>query len=341
MIENHTQRRLAGRMSVWCLVLLLGTVMLTSCYHNSPQASEALLPLSKEQVDSLHFYSKHHYTNNYNFIVKSDSLVLFKQQPEEVVSGFMIDTLVLKRHSHVVVADIRMLPTDTVDSVWVQLASDQHTFGWIHESDMLPRVVPDDPISQFISTFSDTHLLIFLVVIALIAIAYWMHRLVRDNARIVHFRDINSFYPTLLCLIVASSATLYASIQMYAPDAWRHFYYHPTLNPFSVPFLLMVFLLSVWAMLIVGLAAADDVRHQLPLGDAVMYLSGLLAMCAINYIVFSLSTLYYIGYPLLIGYYCFALHRYFRHAHPQYICGNCGETIQHKGRCPHCGAMNA
>jgi hypothetical protein len=113
-----------------------------------------------------------------------------------------------------------------------------------------------------------------------------LRRIYRHNAHIVHFNDIDSFYPTLLCLIVASSATLYASIQTFNPELWKHFYFHPTLNPFSVPLALGVFLSSVWAMLIVGLAAVDDVRHQLPFGDAVLYLGGLAAVCAVNYIVF-------------------------------------------------------
>lgn len=321
------------------LVLILASITV-ACYHKRPQKSEALIPLSKQQVDSLHFYSAHHYTNNYNFIVKSDTLKLVKQQPEEVLSAFPVDTLTLQKHSHVVVADIRMMPTDSIDSVWIQLASDQHNFGWIHETELLKQVVPDDPISQFISVFSDTHLLIFLIVISLIAIAYWMRRLVKHNAWIVHFRDIRSFYPTLLCIIVALASTLYASIQMFAPDMWRHFYYHPTLNPFSVPILLMLFLCLVWAMLIVGMAAVDDVRHKLPFTDAVMYLSGLLAMCAINYIVFGITTLYYIGYPLLIVYILFALSRYYLHTYACYVCGNCGNPIAHKGRCPHCGAIN-
>lgn len=45
----------------------------------------------------------------------------------------------------------------------------------------------------------------------------------RKNAKIVHFRDIDSFYPTLLAIIVACSATFYASIQNFVPDVWRHF----------------------------------------------------------------------------------------------------------------------
>jgi len=323
------------------LAMVLMLTMLTSaCYHRREQKSDAMVQYSERQIDSLTFQSRHHYTNNYNFVVKSDSLVLMRQQPEELMSGLPTDTVVFHKARHVVVADIRILPTDSIDSVWVQLASDRNRFGWVHETEMLPRVVPDDPISQFISTFSDVHLLIFLFIIAVIGGAYLMRRLLRENAYIVHLRDIPSFYPTLLCLIVASAATLYASIQMYAPDVWRHFYYHPTLNPFSVPLLLEVFLLSVWAMLIVGLAAVDDVRRLLPATDALMYLSGLVAVCAVDYIVFSISTLYYIGYALLVLYFYFALTRYHRYSAFSYVCGNCGARMRHKGRCPHCGAMN-
>lgn len=336
--ENRKPKMKAGIVR-W--VLAISVLLCTACYHNRPQTSEALVELSEQQLDSIHFFSKHHYTRNYNFIVKSDSIVLLKQQPEEVLSGLMTDSLSMKKGDHVVVADIRTISADAQDSVWIQLASDQHTFGWIHESEMLPRVVPDDPISQFISTFSDVHLLIFLIVITSIAFAYWMRRLLKANARIVHFRDIDSFYPSLLCLIVASSAVLYSSIQMFVPDVWRHFYYHPTLNPFSVPFLLSVFLLSVWSMLIVGLAAVDDVRHQLPLSDALMYLSGMVAVCAVNYIIFGLFTLYYIGYPLLVVYFVFTLYRYYRHSRTSYVCGHCGATLHRKGRCPHCGVINA
>ena len=137
-----------------------------------------------------------------------------------------------------------------------------------------------------------------------------MRTIFRRNAKIVHFNDIASFYPTALALIVASSATLYASIQTFAPDMWQHFYFHPTLNPFSLPPLLSVFIVSVWAILIVGLACIDVVKSILPTGEALLYLCGLAGVCAVNYIVFSLSTLYYIGYPLYAAYLYFAIKRY-------------------------------
>lgn len=322
------------------LLLFLLVLLCSSCYHqNTKNINENLLD-SVGQNDSSHFKATHHYSSNYNFVVKADSLVLSKLQPEETLSHLQEDSLVVYKNDHLVVADIRIMSADSIDSVWVQVARDQQTFGWIHESNLLPNVVPDDPISLFISTFSDIHLLVFLVIIVLISVYYIMRKLLSASLPIVHLRDINSIYPTLLVLLVATSATFYASIQLFAPQVWHHFYFHPTLNPFSVPLPLNLFLLSVWAILLIGLAAIDDVRHLLPLGDAVLYLCGLAAVCAVNYIIFSVSTLYYIGYPLLIVYVYWAIKRYIKMPRIRFVCGNCGMPLEKSRRCKHCGALN-
>lgn len=322
------------------LLLFLLVLLCSSCYHqNTKNINENLLD-SVGQNDSSHFKATHHYSSNYNFVVKADSLVLSKLQPEETLSHLQEDSLVVYKNDHLVVADIRIMSADSIDSVWVQVARDQQTFGWIHESNLLPNVVPDDPISLFISTFSDIHLLVFLVIIVLISVYYIMRKLLSASLPIVHLRDINSIYPTLLVLLVATSATFYASIQLFAPQVWHHFYFHPTLNPFSVPLPLNLFLLSVWAILLIGLAAIDDVRHLLPLGDAVLYLCGLAAVCAVNYIIFSVSTLYYIGYPLLIVYVYWAIKRYIKMPRIKFVCGNCGMPLEKSRRCKHCGALN-
>ena len=96
------------------------------------------------------------------------------------------------------------------------------------------------------------------------------------------------------------------------PLKWRHFYFHPTLNPFAVPRVLGFFLASVWAILILALACLDEVKHRLSLGDAILYLGGLMGVCAVDYIIFSLCTLYYVGYVLLVFYFWFAIHRFLR-----------------------------
>ncbi|MBF1614011.1 MAG: zinc ribbon domain-containing protein [Prevotella sp.] len=295
---------------------------------------------TRSKVDSLAFRVKHHYSQGFNFIVTADSLMLLRQQPEEAVNKMETDSFAVKNGKEVVVADIRILPIDKQDSVWVQIATEDYAFGWIHESRLLKQVDPADPISQFISTFSNIHLLIFLIVISIMGVGYLARKILKKNAHIVHFNDISSFYPTLLAVIVALSAAFYASIQLFAPETWREFYFHPSLNPFSQPILLNIFLVLVWAMLIIGIATIDDVRRLLKSGEALLYLSGLGAVCAVNYIVFSVLTLYYIGYPLLIAYIYYAFRIYLRKSSETYYCGNCGVRLHRKGRCPHCGAVN-
>lgn len=314
-------------------------LLLSSCY-NRGQLSPDAWDLTQQQLDSISFYTTHHYTQNYNFQVRVDSIPLIVQLPVEAINEMPIDTLMVYRNDHIVVADITTVPVDTIDSIWVKVARDQQTFGWIHEHDMLLAVSPDDPISEFIDVFSDVHLLVFLTFVVAVVAAYIYRRQMRRQAHLVHFNDIASFYPTLLCLLVASSATLYSSIQLFDPEKWRHFYFNPTLNPFAVPLSLGLFLVSVWVILIVAIAVLDDVRRLLPFGEAVLYLLGLGATCAVAYIVFSVLTLYYIGYPLLVAYCVFALWSYFRRPRPRYQCGRCGGLLYHKGTCPHCGAMN-
>lgn len=308
--------------SLFCLVLIL-----SGCYNRGPITPDAW-NLTEQQLDSISFYTTHHYTQNYNFVVTGDSLVVVAQQPEamsvpDVVSVEITaigeekhkDSITLHRHEHIVVADIQTVPTDTIDSVWVKVARDQLTFGWIHEKELLEKVSPDDPISQFIDYFSDVHLLVFLAFCVMIIAAYGVRLLLRKGAKIVHFNDIPSFYPTTLCLLVASAAVLYSSIQLFGPESWRHFYYHPSLNPFALPLHLGLFVSSVWVIVIVAIATVDDVTKHLALGDAILYLGGLMAICAVCYVVFSITTLYYIGYPLLLAYYYFALKRLLHQPH--------------------------
>lgn len=295
--------------------MLLGILlMLSSCYHrhNSHQQHAAMVEYSDRQLDSISFSTTHHYTNKYNFLVFKDSLELMRQQPEEYISGLKVDTFAVEKNHLLVVTDIRMVPQDSIDSVWVQLATENNDFGWVRESKLLRRVVPDDPISEFIMTFSNVHLLIFLVVIVVITMAYLVRKVFHSNGKIVHFNDIDSPYPVTLVLLVSISAAFYGWIQSFEPEMWRHFYFHPSLNPFAVPHLLGVFLALVWAVLIVALACVDEVYHRLTFGEGLLYLGGLAGVCALDYIIFSVLSLYYIGYVLLIAYIYFAIKAYRR-----------------------------
>ena len=336
------------------VLTLVMAAMLTGCYNSTSTKKNVFvsgdvgsgnpdtLSDEEEQTDSINdaFYNKHHYAQNYNFVVTADSLPLLSQQPEELLVNLPTDTITVYHNDRLVVVDFRLLKNDAVDSVWIEVARDQYTFGWVREKHLLKSTVPDDPISQFILTFSNVHLLISLIIISVIAIGYLFFNIRKKKAKVVHFNDIDSFYPSLLALIVAASATFYASIQLFAPDQWRAFYFNPSLNPFSQPLLLEIFLVLVWAMPIAALAAIDDVWRKLDPRAALFYLASLLAVCAVNYILFSVSTLYYLGYPLLLAYILYAVRRYWRHSCVRYYCGNCGAELRHKGRCPHCGAIN-
>ena len=284
---------LKRKTTIWQVMLLGILLMLSSCYHrhNSHQQHAAMVEYSDRQLDSISFSTTHHYTNKYNFLVFKDSLELMRQQPEEYISGLKVDTFAVKKNHLLVVTDIRMVPQDSIDSVWVQLATENNDFGWVRESKLLRRVVPDDPISEFIMTFSNVHLLIFLVVIVVITMAYLVRKVFHSNGKIVHFNDIDSPYPVTLVLLVSISAAFYGWIQSFEPEMWRHFYFHPSLNPFAVPHLLGVFLALVWAVLIVALACVDEAYHRL---------------------IFSVLSLYYIGYVLLFAYIYFAIKTYRR-----------------------------
>ena len=171
-------------------------------------------------------------------------------------------------------------------------------------------------------------------------VGYLARKILKKNAHIVHFNDISSLYPTLLAVIVALSAAFYASIQLFAPETWREFYFHPSLNPFSQPPLLNIFLVLVWAMLIIGIATIDDVRRLLKSGETLL-LSLWVRSCVCRQLYrFLRAHLILYRYPLLIVYIYYAFRVYLRKSSETYYCGNCGVRLHRKGRCPHCGAIN-
>lgn len=79
----------------------------------------------------------------------------------------------------------------------------------------------------------------YFVIIFALFVGAWMLRLFRrKQLKMVYFNDIDSVYPLLLCLLMAFSATVYESMQVFVPETWEHFYFNPTLSPFKVPLFL-------------------------------------------------------------------------------------------------------
>lgn len=249
--------------------------------------------------------------------------------------------IVVKYDDPLVVSDVKILPEDTRDSVWVRVVTQTGEQGWMQKSELLEGAVPDDPISRIIHYFSNNHLWAFAALL-LLALAVWLVRKARHRRfPVVHLDDIPSPFPMLLCLCLSGSAVLYASVQHFVPATWEYFYFHPTLNPFGLPLILGLFIFSVWLMVILlGAALLDIYRCLLP-ADAVLYTLSLMAILAFLYVAFSMLTLYYLGYPLLVAYVVWAVYRFFRYHRARFFCGRCGALLHKLGKCPKCGADNA
>lgn len=325
-------------------VLFFLLLLLSGCYYSYPNKNDHWTAASPEAVDSVNFYISHHYWTGYNFkAVDSMELLTAPSLAGLPDYGAMPDdTLIVKRHDELVVARVMYVPSDSVDSVWVKVARDQLTQGWIRERTLLAGATPNDPISKFIYHFSGTRTVWAFSLLGL-ALVFWLVRRMRHKPEhMVHFHDIPSFYPTLLCLCVSCSAVLYGSIQKFVPSTWVEFYYHPTINPFNtqLPAIMALFIASVWAILIVAVAVCDELRQQNDIGGGISYFASLSSVCVVLYLVFTLTTPLYIGYVLLIAYFIFAIRQYRRNKASHIVCGMCGHAIGSLGLCPHCGSMN-
>ena len=311
--------------------LLLCLFLLSSCYYKTPALDSE--ELSKKTKDSLTYLYERHYTWNTNLEVVDDSISL------ECLP--IKDTFIqLNRGDRVVVAEFAVHPADSVDSIWVKLAHTQDEQGWIREKELKKSFAPTDSISQAIHLFSDTHASYFVVIFALFVGAYLFRAFRRKQLQMVYFNDIDSVYPLFLCLLMAFSATIYESMQVFVPETWEHFYFNPTLSPFKVPFILSVFLLSIWLFLIVALAVLDDLFQQLTPAAAIFYLLGLMSCCIFCYFFFILMTHIYIGSLFLTFFILVFAKKVYRNIGYKYRCGHCGEKLKEKGICPHCGAIN-
>ncbi|EKC70952.1 conserved hypothetical protein, membrane, partial [human gut metagenome] len=149
-------------------LLFLVLAILMACQYPSPVTPSGDMPQKKR--DSVNYLMERHYTLNSNFEVTSDSLML-QQLP-------LVDVLPVFKGERLVVAEFMIQAADSVDSVWVKVARDQETMGWIHEKELLEKVVPVDSVSQFIHFFSNSHTIAFFVILGFFGIWY-IHRAIR------------------------------------------------------------------------------------------------------------------------------------------------------------------
>lgn len=322
----------------------------TSCFYQQ-QRTDAW-DMEGESVDSLDFMAKHHYTVGYTFCVQADSMSICTEIPSRAqLLSVVPDSVYVCCSDILIVADVSVVPEDCVDSVWIKVARDQDTQGWIRESSLLRSVAPDDPISIAIFKFSGNHVrgtlllaAIVLFVLTLQLLYSYMCSFCRsmgeERPSRTFWSAVYSPYPTLLRITMSGAAVFYASMQLFAPQEWAGFYFHPTLNPFAVSPLLGAFLFSVWIMLLLFMAVIDDTSRQLRFVQFFFYMWLTVTVLAILYLFFSLTTLFFVGYPLCLVFVVWSFYRYFTKLSPRFRCGKCGKPFHTKGFCPHCGADN-
>lgn len=316
---------------------LLLAFLLYACQNDRPQILD---PWATTTVDSTEFQSSHHYWKNYVFLAK-DSLKLSAFAPGEYGYIASESSAYIDSGDAIVVLNIVRAPTQNGGEFWVMIAKDDTTVGWLSETDLLHSAIPDNYITRFIHAFSTHRFWLLFVCFILGACLYAVQRYRHKGFPMVHFNDVKSSYPTLLCMVVSGSAVLYGAFQQFAPEMWEQFYYHPSLNVFSpAPLVLRLFLVSVWLIFIVAVAVVEDLRKQHQFLDAVAYLASLAPTCMVLYLFFSNSIHWYIGYPMLFIYWFFALRQHFQRNTARYRCGNCGNALWEKGVCPSCGAIN-
>ncbi len=271
------------------------------------------------------------YALNSNFRVTADTLWLH-QLP-------LLDSIPVKEGDELVVAEITARKEMEGDSVWVKVARDQETIGWVPERQLLSHIVPVDPISRCIHLFSNSHALPFFLVLAVFFLCFVYRALRRKQIKLIWLNDIDSVFPITLSWLMAAAATLYNSMQHFVPETWERYYYDPSLNPFDLPFVLGLFVLSVFLILLLGVALLDDLFHQTTMEVAFFYLLGLASCCIFLYIFFTYLWVY-LAYVAFIAYSVWCVRRLRKANSYPYACGACGTKMRSKGICPHCGALN-
>lgn len=261
----------------------------------SDSDSVALIDLTPTQKDSLLFRLKHHYSENFNFLVKSDSIMLVPREGDIIQ-----DTCWVYKDELIAVAEIKMLQ-DSIDSVWVKVAHDQYTMGWIPEKDLLESAIPHDQISAMIYILTNSRAFWMTALILFGILAYYLHRGESRQLYILNFKEMRSVYPFVFVALVAIMASVYSSVQCFVPEYWQEYYYHPVLSPIGLPLIMAVLLSLAWLVVIIFIAVVDEVYHHFYFVAGITYIFELLGIAMFSYLVISWTTSIYIGYTILFA----------------------------------------
>lgn len=284
-------------MKIFLLILLWA---LSFCTLNAQNAEVAdsdsirILDLTPQQKDSLIFRLTHHYTDNFNFLVKADTLILLPREGDLIQ-----DTCRVVRGDLIAVAEIRSIPGDSIDSIWVKVAHDQMTMGWIPEHELLQGAIPNDDISQLLNAMTNSRAFWMSALLLFGICAYLLHQGESRQLYLLKFNEMKSIYPFLFLALVAIMASVYATVQNFTPEYWQEYYYHPVLTPCGLPFIMSMLVCLVWLVIVVFIAVLDEVYHHFYFIPGMAYIFELLGLAMFVYLAISWTTLWYFGYLLL------------------------------------------
>lgn len=226
------------------------------------------------------------------------------------------------------------------DTVWVKVATEYKTMGWITESTLLKHTVPNDSISELLRSLTNTRLLWMGGLLLLGILGVYIHRWYnKKNIRMVKINEMDSLYPFLFIMLIAMLACLYSSIQNFAPEYWQEYYFHPTLNPFLLPPVMAILVILVWLIIIVFIALLMETYNHFSFARGVAYFLEIMGASMLVYLFISWTTRIYIGYLLFIILTWFLWVLYNGYVKYKYQCPKCGEKVRSKGKCPKCGAI--
>lgn len=323
-------------MSQFVISLLL-CLFSVSCHRAVGDSDDAWVEARGNEVDTLAFRQKNHFGVG-DFFVLSKPLLLQEALTVIEEENFNISLVKLNEGTSVAVMGVKRIYVADSSKICLHLGGDEGV-GWTTKEKFLEAAVPDSPISKILHYLRGRVFFIAAILFVIAVMLYTIRYCRKLSTPFVHFKDVNSFYPTLVCLAVSFLAVLYESIQMFEPHVWLSYYFSPTLNPFHEGLSLSVslFVASVWSVLILVIATIDDLFHLHDFSKVSAYFAGLLCICCGLYITFTLLTKIYVGYPLLLAYALGAFYRHHQYAHSHYQCLTCGQRLIHEDTCPSCG----
>ncbi len=345
-----------ARLFLVSMFLLTASCGFTSCQYK--QAAPGWAPKEETAIDSAEFRGQNHYWRGDNFSVTNGFSARMRPSYKRVtkVGG---DTLIGIKAGDIVVVKSIVRDTTSVGkgTVWVQIVAEQSIMleggrntvkpvtGWVKERRFIQNVVPDHPVSKIIHTLANPTFRSVLYVMALLLILLGTWTLWRRWRSHRPLLAIVNPYVLMLNMVMSGALVLHRSIWHYVPDTWEEFYFHPSLNPFNpeLPPVIAFFVLSLWVLLIVTLAAIN--AHRRVSVSFVQWLRAVLFIfitALILFGVFAVVIPFGLLYVTLAFYWIYAFWRYRRLSRGQlpYVCGHCGSPLERLGRCPHCGAIN-